>query len=238
MSGRPLRLGRPHRPFPVTLRWVPRIKAGSIGEHKAITRRQILAATQELLSETGSADLNLADVAAAAGIGRTTLYEYFRDRDDLIATLVEETLPGVIEKLLEGVDRDKTPTEQLLDLAEAVVEFVALDPVLGVILHQEVPRLGASAQDRILMAHTDLSAAVMATYQQAVAEGTFRRFPPDLVGRFIQDAMMSGARAVIAAADPTRRLAEVTQAVRAFLSHGLSAPEPEGARPDPRADIP
>jgi AcrR family transcriptional regulator len=201
---------------------MPRIKAGSIGEHKAITRTQILAAAQELLGETGSADLNLGDVAAVAGIGRTTLYEYFRDRDDLIATLVEETLPEVIEGLLERVDRSQPPDGQLLDLAEAVVEFVALDPVLGVILHKEAPRLGLSAQDRIRMAHTDLQTAVMDSYQEAVRAGTFRRLPADLAGRFIQDAMMSAARAVIAAPAPDRRLPEVTQALRAFLAHGLS----------------
>jgi len=202
---------------------MPRIRASSIGEHKAITRNQILSATQELLAETGSADLNLADVAAAAGIGRTTLYEYFRDRDDLIASLVEETLPEVLDELISGIDRGQSPHLQLLGLAEAVVEFVASDPVLGVILHKEVPRLGAAAQDRIRMAHTDLSSAVMATYEAAVQAGTFRKLPPDLAGRFIQDAMMSGARAVIAAPNPSRRLAEVTAAVRVFLAHGLSA---------------
>ena len=29
------------------------------------------------------------EIALAAGVGRTTLYDYFTDRDDLIATLVE-----------------------------------------------------------------------------------------------------------------------------------------------------
>jgi AcrR family transcriptional regulator len=205
---------------------MPRIRAGSIGEHKAITRSQILAAAQELLAETGSADLNLADVAALAGIGRTTIYEYFRDRDDLIASLVEEALPAVIDDLINRVDRDQPASDQLLDLATAVVEFVASDPVLGVILHKEVPRLGSGAQDRIRLAHSDLSVAVLDSYQRAVAFGTFSYFPPDLAGRFIQDAMMSGARAVIAAPHPQQRLKEVTRALREFLAHGLSNQAP------------
>jgi AcrR family transcriptional regulator len=202
---------------------MPRIRAGSIGEHKAITRSQILTAARQLLEETGSADVNLGDVAAEAGIGRTTLYEYFRDRDDLIASLVEESLPGVIEDLISRVDHRQPPADQLLDLAVAVVEFVATDAVLGLILHREVPRLSAEAQDRIRMAHSDLAVAVMKTYGEAVTAGTFRTLPPDLAGRFIQDVMMSGARAVIAAADPNRRLDEVTEALRSFLAHGLSS---------------
>ncbi len=172
-----------------------------------------------LLAETGNGDLNLGDLAAVAGIGRTTLYEYFRDRDDLIASLVEDALPGVIAELVGRVDRQKRPDEALLDLADYVVEFVATDPVLGVILHREVSRLGSNAQDRIRLAHTDLSAAMMGSYQSAVAAGRFRAIAPDLAGRLIQDTIMSFARAVIMA--PTR-LAEVTTELRAFLRRGLA----------------
>jgi AcrR family transcriptional regulator len=198
---------------------MPRIRAGSIEEHKVLTRRQILDAARTLLAETGNGDLNLGDLAAVAGIGRTTLYEYFRDRDDLIASLVEDALPGVIAGLVGQMDRRKGPDALLLDLAELVVQFVATDPVLGVILHREVPRLGSNAQDRIRLAHADLSAAMMGTYQSAVAAGRFRSIAPDLAGRLIQDTIMSAARAVISAPN---RLAEVTSELRAFLSGGLT----------------
>jgi AcrR family transcriptional regulator len=198
---------------------MPRIRASSIEEHKVFTRRQILEAARTLLAETGNGDLNFGDLAAVAGIGRTTLYEYFRDRDDLIASLVEDALPGVITGLVGRMDRRKSPDELLLDLAELVVEFVATDPVLGVILHREVPRLSGNAQDRIRLAHTDLSAAMMGTYQSAVAAGRFRPIAPDLAGRLIQDTIMSAARAVISAPN---RLAEVTSELRAFLSGGLT----------------
>lgn len=198
---------------------MPRIRAGSIEEHKVFTRLQILEAARTLLAETGSGDLNLGDLAAVAGIGRTTLYEYFRDRDDLIASLVEDALPGVIAGLVSRMDRRKPPDALLLDLAELVVQFVATDPVLGVILHREVSKLGSNAQDRIRLAHTDLSAAMMGTYQSAVAAGRFRAIAPDLAGRLIQDTIMSAARAVISAPN---RLVEVTSELRAFLSGGLT----------------
>jgi len=198
---------------------MPRIRAGSIEEHKVLTRRQILEAARTLLAETGNGDLNLGDLAAVAGIGRTTLYEYFRDRDDLIASLVEDALPGVIAGLVGRMDRDRNPDDLLLDLAELVVEFVATDPVLGLILHREVPRLGSSAQDRIRLAHTDLSAAMMGTYQSAVAAGRFRAVAPDLAGRLIQDTIMSFARSVIMA---PARLPEIRAELRSFLQGGLA----------------
>ncbi|CAN5327348.1 TetR/AcrR family transcriptional regulator [soil metagenome] len=199
---------------------MPRIKAASIDEHKALTRRQILAATRELLAENESADLNLADLAAIAEIGRTTIYEYFRDRDDLIATLVETELPAVVADLMGKVDSVREPAERLLRLAELTVEFVATDPVLGLILHREVPRLSIEAQDRIRMAHNDLSAAMVGFYLDAVEAGRFRPMAPDLAGRLIHDTTMSAARSVIAS---PARLSEVTSNLRQFLAGGFAA---------------
>ncbi|CAN5865173.1 hypothetical protein BH23ACT5_BH23ACT5_04560 [soil metagenome] len=202
---------------------MPRIRAASIAEHKLLTRREILVATQELIAEVGTAEISLGEVAAIAGIGRTTLYEYFTDRDDVIASLVEEELPGVVADLLAGVSTDVGPAERLAAVAEATVRFVATDRVLGLILHREVGRLSAEAQNRIRVSHTDLVMEVAAIYQAGVDDGSLRPLPVDLAGRFIQDTIMSAARAVIAAPDPEGRLPDILAAMRTFLLGGLGA---------------
>lgn len=200
---------------------MPRIRAASIGEHKALTRGQILVAAQDLIKEVGSADVSLGEVAASVGIGRTTIYEYFRDKDDLIASLVEETLPEVVAELLEGVSGSVDASTRLSGLVTRTVEFVATDPVLGLILHREVLRLSSEAQDRIRKAHAGLADEFGAVYAGGVAAGAFRAIAPDLAGRLIQEVIMAAARTVIAAPDPRRRLDEVTGAMTAFLLHGL-----------------
>jgi AcrR family transcriptional regulator len=151
---------------------MPRIRAQNIEAHKELTRTEILDAAHELIEEIGSADVPLGDVAAAVGIGRTTLYEYFRDKDDLIASLVEERLPEVIQDLInhtgEGDVRDR-----IEQLAIATVEFIVEDRVLGLILHRELPRLSAAAQDRIRLSHQDLAGRMTGLYLQGVREGRF-----------------------------------------------------------------
>lgn len=201
---------------------MPRIRADSIAEHKALTRQQILGAAQELIAEVGSADISLGEIASAVGIGRTTLYEYFTDRDDVIASLVEEELPDVVAALLAGVPAGLAPPEHLAEVAERTVRFVANDRVLGLILHREVGRMSAEAQHRVRVAHADLVSEVASVYAAGVEQGSLRPLPVDLAGRFIQDTIMSAARAVIAAPDPERRLSEILQAVRTFLLHGLA----------------
>jgi AcrR family transcriptional regulator len=193
---------------------MPRIRAETIAEHKEMTRRQVLEAAQELIAEVGSAEISFGEIASAVGIGRTTLYEYFADRDDVIASLVEE--------LLAGLSAEMDPAQQLAEVAERTVRFVATDPVLGLILHREVGRLTAEAQRRIRDAHTDLITGVASIYARGVEKGSLHPMPVDLAGRFIQDTVMSAARAVISAADPDSRLPEIVAGMRRFLLHGLA----------------
>lgn len=199
---------------------MPRIRAENIEAHKELTRREILDAAHDLIAEIESADISLADVAAAVGIGRTTLYEYFRDKDDLIASLVEERLPEVIQEMIntavEGDVRDR-----LAGLAVATVQFIVDDKVLGLILHRELPRLSQDAQERIRASHQDLAMRMTGLYMQGVREGRFRQMAPDIAGRFMNEVIMAAAKVLIVASDPAARLTEVTDAMTEFLFGGF-----------------
>jgi AcrR family transcriptional regulator len=199
---------------------VPKIRAASIDEHKELTRRSLLDAAYRVIAEAGSAEVPLGEIALSAGVGRTTFYDYFDDRDDVIASLVEDKLPDVIAELIESVPADLDTKTRLARLASATVEFVATDRVFGVILHQEAGRMGLEAQERIRHSHAQLATELASMYMRGVEEAVFRPMPPYLAGRFIQDTIMSAARALI---DDGSRLEEVTDGVEYFLLGGLGA---------------
>jgi AcrR family transcriptional regulator len=197
---------------------MPRIRAASIDEHKELTRRALVDAARALIDEAGTAEVPLGEIALAAGVGRTTFYEYFEDRDDVIATLVEEKLPLVIADLISSVPDDLPTPDRLAGLAVATVRFVATDRVFGMILHREVGRMSPAAQIRIRDSHSQLSTEMATIYRKGVGEGVFRPLPPYLVGRFIQDTIMSAARTLI---EDESRLGEVTSGLETFLLGGL-----------------
>ena len=125
---------------------MPRINAASIDEHKAQTRKALLSSAQSLIAEAGTTDIPLGQISLAAGVGRTTFYDYFTDREDLIATLVEEELPGVLGGLIESASFDGASSERMAVLATRTVEFVVNDPVLGVILHRDAGRMSTDVR--------------------------------------------------------------------------------------------
>ena len=60
------------------------------------TRDRILQAASELIYRHGVAAVRLEDVEAAAGVGRSQLYHYFSDRDDLVRSVVDATIDTVL----------------------------------------------------------------------------------------------------------------------------------------------
>lgn len=199
---------------------MPKIRAASIDEHKELTRRSLLDAAFRMIDEAGTAEVPLGEIALAAGVGRTTFYDYFDDRDDVIAALVEDKLPNVIADLLASVPASLDTARRLAQLASATVEFVSTDRVLGVILHREAGRMSLEAQERIRHSHSDLATELASIYMRGVDEGVFRALPPFLAGRLIQDTIMSAARALI---DDDSRRQEVTEGLEEFLLGGLGA---------------
>lgn len=121
---------------------MPRIRAASIDEHKELTRQALLDAAWRVIDEAGTAEVPLGEIALGAGVGRTTFYDYFDDRDDVIASLVEDKLPDVISDLIESVPENLGTADRLARLASATVQFVATDRVFGLILHRDVGRMG------------------------------------------------------------------------------------------------
>ena len=200
---------------------MPRIRAENIEAHKALVLQQALEAAQRLFDEFGFEHTSLGDVAATIGVGRTTLYDYFTDKEDLLATLVETYLPDTIADLLGSIPEGLTVDERLGELAIKTVEFVVSDPILGLVLHRELPALSGETQDRIAAAHEDLSKEFAVLYRTGVQKGLFMEMAPDVAGAFLQDVIMAAARVLLRFEEPKARLHEVTGSLVQFLSGGL-----------------
>ena len=92
---------------------MPKIIGGSLHEHRAQTRQKLFAALSNLMMDRGFDAISLADIAAAAGVGRTAVYNHFPDKESLLLGFIThetEQYVGTLERALEGVD---DPVEQL-----------------------------------------------------------------------------------------------------------------------------
>lgn len=201
---------------------MPRIRAASIAEHKSRTRRDILDATAALFTAQGYVETSLGDVASYVGIGRTTLYEYFADKEDLLASLVEDRIPQVMDDLVRGLPDGATHREQLAELVIRGLEYISTDENLGTLLVREIPRLGEVAQARIRQAHHRLGDAITSLCTRGIDGGEFRPYDPEEAGRLVLAVMWSASQTLLRDSDAKQRRHEVAETVVRFVFEGLA----------------
>ncbi|MFZ2527410.1 MAG: TetR/AcrR family transcriptional regulator [Rhodococcus sp. (in: high G+C Gram-positive bacteria)] len=192
---------------------MPKISAATVVEHRATQRRALLDAALDLLSETPDGAPSLGDVAARAGLARSSIYHYFGSRDDLLRAVVEDMFPRWNAKVVAAMNAIDDPTERVFAYIEVNLRLVAdgRHAAIGV-LANFTPRAFTSEHMHAL--HRQLLLPLLdALCEQGVPD-------PDLTAEFIYALVRTGTELI----DSGRSLDEVLGTVRA-----LATPGPERA---------
>lgn len=92
---------------------MPKIIGASLVEHRQQIRRRLFGALATLMAEHGFDAVSLSGIAAAAGVGRTAVYNHFPDKETLLLAFIEDetaTFVAALEDALAGID---DPEDQL-----------------------------------------------------------------------------------------------------------------------------
>ena len=92
-------------------------------------RQAILNAAGELFLEQGYERFSLRKVAERIGYSPTTIYLYFRDKDDLLFNVVDEGFVRFSQQLIAEAERQEDPWERIIALGRAYVAFGLQNPV-------------------------------------------------------------------------------------------------------------
>lgn len=104
----------------VTYAWsVPKLWTETMEAHRRAVRDATLDAAAALVAEHGPASVTMSQIAERTGIGRATLYKYFRDVDAILAAWHERQINAHLEQLAQVRERPGDATERLVAVLEA-----------------------------------------------------------------------------------------------------------------------
>jgi AcrR family transcriptional regulator len=92
---------------------MPRIEAATVAEHHAQRRAAILDGAVAVLRRSGPDGVTPAAVAGAAGLARTSVYQYHPSTGALLAAAVEEEFRRTRDALEAATARARTPRGRL-----------------------------------------------------------------------------------------------------------------------------
>jgi len=107
-------------------------------EKKRATRRAILDAAVELFAERGFERTSIGELARAAGIGKGTIYGYFRTKEEIFLAFCEEEIDYAFAVLAKQSDPRAPLLEQLLTLFLSQFRFVTRNREFGRLLVREM----------------------------------------------------------------------------------------------------
>lgn len=125
---------------------LPVLEVGAVRERADAARNRIrvLAAAERLFAERGVPAVTMDDVAAAAGVGKGTLYRRFGDKGGLAMALLGERERELQQQMLAGpppLGPGAPPGERLAAFTAAYLTF--LDGQLDLVLLSETSTPGA-----------------------------------------------------------------------------------------------
>jgi len=150
---------------------MPRVTGGSIDAHRRLTRQRIFEAFADLLERDGYDAITLAEVAATAGMSRTTMYNYFPDKDALVVAFAAEEAGRDVADLSEALAEVENPVDQLRLYVAERIRYAAthrLPPGRSLRL-----ALSGAAYQRILEHVSVLEEILRDILERGAAEGYF-----------------------------------------------------------------
>jgi len=166
-------------------------------------RRDILSAARELFSCDGYENFSMRKLARRIGYSPTTIYLYFRDKDDLLFCLCEELFTEMGAAIARLREEDGAPLDILRSVLLTYVEYGLENPEQYRVAFFTSPVVYGSPQE--YLDRDTMSRRAYFQFRELVAEcrasGCLRPMEADLLAQALWAAMHGVVAAAIFAQD-------------------------------------
>ena len=191
---------------------MPRIVAPTVAEHHRLRHEQLIAAATRLVAEGGVEALTPASVGAAAGLARSSVYQYFPSTGALLAAVGEDAFPRATAQLVVAVDRASSP-ESRLDAYVTTALSLSADPTYRSLAALASADLPTECRERLRELHAEQVAPLQSALRDSGAPD------PALMASLILGVLHAAAQSMSAGVPRAR----VQRTVHSLLASGVLA---------------
>jgi AcrR family transcriptional regulator len=154
-------------------------------EDQNTRKHEIFNASMSLFLEQGFHETTMQEIARAAGMGKSTLYDYFKTKDDILISFVEDAIFDLTESAKQIAGQDIPPAERLHQVLLAHLKYLMANKEFYNKMTFEVQRLALQSQQRIQIKRHDYQDLICGLIEEAVRGGAFRPVNSLLAARTI-----------------------------------------------------
>lgn len=149
---------------------MPRITGPDIATHVAQQEAAVVRAAVDLFAERGFTEVTLADIAAAVGLKRTSLYRYFPDKDHILLAWLRTEIDDLVDRSQAIASSDTPPAERLTGWFHLQLDYMGdPDHQLFTAIAAAMGNLGPAVRAEVIDQHRRLYATVEDIVADALA---------------------------------------------------------------------
>jgi AcrR family transcriptional regulator len=142
-------------------------------------RKQILTAAAQVFAEKGFDRATIADIARAAGVAEGSIYNYFKNKGDLLVSIprqvVESPLANVSARMASLATAPLPPEDMLKLIARNIVNTVQQNAPIFRILISTLPTMNKATREKYLNQVILYATTLLGRYiKEQSASGVFR----------------------------------------------------------------
>lgn len=186
-------------------------------EYRLEKRLEIAHAASELIFQQGFNETSMNQIARKMGIGKSTIYDYFSSKDEIILLLLDEPLGEVRTRAEEIETETGTAVERLTRILEMHLDVLLRDRAFIFKLSFEFQRLPLEVQGRHEIKRQAYQDLLIRLIESGIKDGTFRPVDPDIAVKILLSTLSS----VILTSRPTGTPLEMLKGGLDLIFKGL-----------------
>ena len=188
-------------------------------------RDQIMDTARQLFGERGTTDVSMDEIAAEAGVARSTVYVYFANRDELLQACVQSMYDRMQDTIALVVTDGASPAERLRGLVLGLLERIDESPAFFRLAMATQATSGAAGSAAVggalMMIGLDMIRVLQELAHAGVATGDFRADLNAERAVVVVGQQIYGALSVRAGEPDPIPAAQAADEICDFISRGL-----------------
>jgi AcrR family transcriptional regulator len=218
--------GRPQEVDPVEQR---RDQVGEV--IRDFRREQVVEAARQLFAERGSVEVSMEEVAARAGVARSTVYKHFANRGEVLQGCLGAAHRKLVDDLDAALAGEAPAADDLATFVRVVLQTVDDNVAffrIATALHSGAGELGVATQATIGVVGLEVGSILDRILDRAFDAGVLRTDAPARVRALVGQVIFGAASSRVEDPDALPP-AEAAAELRDLLLDGLGA-GPRGRR--------
>jgi AcrR family transcriptional regulator len=158
-------------------------------EEQARRRHEIFHQVVNVFLKKGFQETSMREIADAASLGKSTLYDYFKTKDEILVYFFEDHLNDLTDEAQKIAMQNTTADKRLRQVMEKYIENLQANKNLFMKLSLESQRLRLESQKQIQEKRHAYQDLIRALIDEGMREGVFRKVNSLLAARLLISAM-------------------------------------------------